>query len=123
MDLTGRPLRETDRDIALFVDCENELAAARTAPENQANGLVLGPRGIGKSSFLSALARRLRKDEVPVIHLNGRAAASAAEFLVLLREELRAYRSVPLREAASAVASAVGGFVASPAIVVAPPRS
>ena len=86
--LSGRPLRATRRDRKLFVDREHEVEAVSGALLNGANVLLLGLPGSGKSSFLHYLADRLGDPDRPVVVVDGRAAASAREFLALLHDEL-----------------------------------
>lgn len=110
-DLSGRALRATKRDRALFVDRRRELQAARTSLEHQANVLVLGARGAGKSSFLHYLRSLLERDGAHRIAVvEGRVANSANEFLTLLRDALGAWQRVPLREVVPAVASSFGAL-------------
>jgi MoxR-like ATPase len=103
VELSARPLRETKRDLALFVD-RQELDTASRALEHHGNVLILGSRGIGKSSLLAALSRRLRNHDVPVLSVNGRVAGSAVELLTLLRAQLVADdRGPPLGAASRAL--------------------
>lgn len=105
-DLSGRGLRSTKRDRALFVDRRGELEAARRSLEHQANVLLLGARGSGKTSFLHYLRSLLERDgPTQVVLVDGRMAGSANEFLALLRDELSASQRVPLREVVPAASS------------------
>lgn len=61
MLLSGRPLLDTLADEAYFVGREAELAAVDRAVEQSLNVLVLGARGVGKSSLLRRAAYRLRQ--------------------------------------------------------------
>jgi AAA ATPase domain len=108
--LSGRPLRATRRDRKLFVDRERELDAVSTVLLNGANVLLLGPPGSGKSSFLHHLADRLDERDRPVVVVDGRAAASARDFLALLRDELSDWT----RAAAAMGRARVGALAGEP---------
>ena len=58
LDLSGRPLAATDRDQELFVDRDEELDRAQAAIRRRSNVLVVGERGIGKTSFLHRLEQQ-----------------------------------------------------------------
>ena len=118
LELSGRTLRETERDRELFVDRESELEAVRKALLNGANALVLGRKGSGKSSFLRYVAHELRETGRPVGVVDGRAAASASEFLVLLRDELRAWNRISLSEAAAVLSASVSALAHDPRLVL-----
>src|SRR5581483_1802091 len=123
-ELSGRPLRDTRRDRALFVDREQPLQLAEKTLRNGGNVLLVGSRGSGKSSLVRMIAHQLGEaDERRPVVVDGRAAGSTPEFLALLRDQLGAWPAVPLGEAASAVASAVVGFANDPQLVLRPSPS
>src|SRR5438105_12745212 len=109
VDLSGRRLRDTRRDRALFVDREPTIAAAAKAARNGGNVLLVGQRGSGKSSLLRMLAHRLDEDpQTKTAVVDGRAAGSTLEFLTLVRDQLGAWGTVPLGEAAATLATVAG---------------
>jgi hypothetical protein len=92
-DFSGRPLLDTRRDRRLFVDREPELSRLQRNVDERLNTLVLGERGVGKTSILYQLAGQLRNREdhgasspVPVV-VGGR-APNAGEFLGLVLASL-----------------------------------
>src|SRR5438105_2655151 len=121
VDLSGRPLRNTRRDRALFVDREPTMEAAAKTVRNGGNVLLVGPRGSGKSSLLRMLGHSLDEEpQTKTAVVDGRAAASTLEFLTLVREQLGAWGAVPLGEAAATLASAAGAFLESPQLSLRP---
>jgi energy-coupling factor transporter ATP-binding protein EcfA2 len=120
VELSGRPLRDTRRDRALFVDREQAIDVSEKTLRNGGNVLVVGARGSGKSSLLRMIANKLGEEEQRALVVDGRAAASTEEFLALLRDQLGAWATVPLGEAAATVASAAGAWLASPQVVLRP---
>src|SRR6266516_1315606 len=120
VELSGRPLRNTWRDRALFVDREPTIEAAAKTARSGGNVLLVGSRGSGKSSLLRMLAHTLAEGQRKTAGIDGRAAASTLEFLTLVRDEVGAWGTVPLGEAAAALASAAGACVASPRLVLRP---
>jgi energy-coupling factor transporter ATP-binding protein EcfA2 len=120
-ELSGRPLRDTRRDRALFVDREQPLRAAEKTLRNGGNVLLVGSRGSGKSSLVRMIAHQLgEEDGRPSAVVDGRAAGSTSEFLALLRDQLGAWPTVRLSEAASTVASAFVGLAHDPQVAVRP---
>lgn len=90
--LTPRPLSSSDRDEALFVGRADELRLALAALRQELNVLVLGPRGSGRTTFLNACARALRKQEVHHVWLSAGIAQSPLDLLDRLAFELAAPR-------------------------------
>jgi hypothetical protein len=123
VELSSRPLRDTRRDRALFVDREQTIDVSEKTLRNGGNVLVVGARGSGKSSLLRMIAHKLGQEERRALVVDGRAAASTEEFLALLRDQLGAWATVPLGEAAAAVASAAGAWLSSPQVVLRPTPS
>lgn len=120
-ELSGRPLRDTRRDRALFVDREQPLRPAEKTLRNGGNVLLVGSRGSGKSSLLRMIAHHLSEDDGrPAVVVDGRAAGSTSEFLALLRDQLGAWPTVRFSEAASTVASAVVGLANDPQLALRP---
>jgi energy-coupling factor transporter ATP-binding protein EcfA2 len=119
-ELSGRPLRGTRRDRALFVDREQTIGVAEQALRNGGNVLLVGQRGSGKSSILRMIAHDLEEEGHRRVLLDGRTAASTFDFLVLLRDQLGAWTRMPLREAAANVASAAASVLEAPQVVLRP---
>src|SRR6266545_5792374 len=88
MDLSGRPLLDTDVDRALFAGRESEFERLLTAIEGRRNTLVIGERGAGKSTMLRQCALELRRrhpDSPPPVFVEGGLAADVRTFLELVR--------------------------------------
>ena len=90
MELSGRPLRNTRRDRALFVDREQTIEAAAKTVGNGGNVLLVGSRGSGKSSLVRMLAHTLQETQpgAKTAVVDGRAAGSTLEFLTLVRDQV-----------------------------------
>jgi energy-coupling factor transporter ATP-binding protein EcfA2 len=124
LNLSGRPLRDTKRDRALFVDRAKILKLVRNTVRHRGNVIVFGQNGSGKSSLLRFLKHVLEEEDGQrVVLVEGRVAKSVTEFLGLLRDRLNAWRQMRLSEAAGAVAAGVGNFVADPRVVLRPPQT
>jgi energy-coupling factor transporter ATP-binding protein EcfA2 len=121
VELSGRPLRNTRRDRALFVNREPTIAAAAKTARSGGNVLLVGSRGSGKSSLLRMLGHALdAEQQTKTAVVDGRAAGSALEFLTLVRDQLGAWDRRPLGEVASTLATAAGAFLESPQVSLRP---
>jgi hypothetical protein len=94
-DLSARPLLASQLDAELFVDREQELASLERSARARLNALVVGERGVGKTSLLHQLERRLESDaELAPIFIEGaRRAERPEELLSLLAYRLDADRA------------------------------
>ena len=72
--LSDRPLLDTLTDAGLFVDRAAELATLGRAARQGLNALVVGSRGMGKTSLLRQLVFRLRVDGLAVVFVDARVA-------------------------------------------------
>lgn len=95
MELPARPLLASALDARLFVDRKVELETLERNAESRLNSLVVGPPGIGKTSLLHQLERRLDSHaELEPIFVDGAGrAASPEELLSLIAYRLDEDRS------------------------------
>src|SRR3546814_418908 len=70
MDLSGRPLFDNPGDAALFVD-RDEAARLEENCRDNVNTLLLGDRGMGKTTLLRHVLFRLRESDFPAIGIDG----------------------------------------------------
>ena len=91
-DLTGRPLLASALDEELFVDREHELEVLERASRARLNALVLGDRGIGKTSLLHRLESRVvdQPEQVPVFVEGTRRVERPEDLLLLVAARLGA---------------------------------
>ena len=89
-DLSARPLLASALDADLFVDRERELETLERTAKARLNALVVGQRGVGKTSLLHQLERRLEGDPqlAPVFVQGARRAERPEELLSLLAYRL-----------------------------------
>lgn len=82
MFLGGRPLLDSQHDVALLVGRERELAQLERAVTAGLNTVVVGERGVGATSLVHALVHRLRSQgaTTPVV-ARGAGARSVVEVL------------------------------------------
>src|SRR4051812_6946179 len=119
-ELSGRPLRDTRRDRALFVNRAETIRAAERTLRNHGNVLLVGERGSGKSSLLRMLGHRLEEGGLRPVTVDGRAAATTVDFLALLRDQFQAWPQLQLGQTAGALDSAVPKTVDSPQLTLGP---
>ncbi len=85
MELPARPLLASALDGRLFVDRKVELETLERNAESRLNSLVVGPPGIGKTSLLHQLERRLDSHtELEPIFVDGAGRAASPEELLSL---------------------------------------
>lgn len=85
MELPARPLLASALDASLFVNREIELETLQRNAENRLNSLVVGQAGIGKTSLLHQLERRLDNDpQLEPIFVDGAGRATSPEELLSL---------------------------------------
>lgn len=89
-DLSSRPLRAAALDAELFVNRERELHALERSVNARLNTLVVGEAGVGKTSLLHQLERRLEDDSqlAPIFVEGTRRAERPEELLSLLASRL-----------------------------------
>src|SRR5919202_3071686 len=85
-ELSARPLLASALDSGLFVGRERELEALERSVRARLNVLLIGDRGVGKTSLLHQLEQRLDEDDAlaPVFVEGARRAQTAEELLSLL---------------------------------------
>lgn len=85
MELPARPLLASALDARLFVDRKAELEALERNAESRLNSLVVGLPGIGKTSLLHQVERRLDDHtELEPIFVDGAGRAASPEELLSL---------------------------------------
>lgn len=103
MDLSPRPLLDTDPDAELFAGRDEALSRVLTAAGAALNVLVVGERGAGKTSLLRQAARRLRGQGVDVAFVDGRGATGLVSLLDLVTAALARDPFVAVPEASPQV--------------------
>jgi hypothetical protein len=88
VEISGKPLLDTELDAPLFVGREDVLDVLTRSVENTTNVLMLGSRGSGRTSTLRLAARRQREHGWRTIFVAGSLATDAREFLSLLRHQV-----------------------------------
>lgn len=94
LDLSGRPLAATARDQELFVDREDELERAQAAIRRRSNVLVMGDRGMGKTSFLHRLEQQASDHDVDPIYIDASLADDLPGLLDLVAATVRGHASI-----------------------------
>ena len=82
MNLSGRPLLDTEPDHQLFAGRDDELRRLVDLVRHGTNTLVIGERGAGKTTLLRQLAFVLRQENSwSPAFVEGRLAASPRQFI------------------------------------------
>ncbi len=131
MELSGRPLFDNPLDAALFVDRDEAVRVERNCREG-VNTLLVGGRGMGKTSLVRHVLFRLRESGFPAVGVDAGPAEDLIDLLRLIAAALgRPPRPSPLDPASLALgetgkvlrevrnlASSPGGSDARTAILV-----
>lgn len=88
MELSGRPLFDNPLDAALFV-ARPEADLVEANCRDGVNTLLLGGRGMGKTSLLRNVQLRLRETEFPAVGIDAAPAESPLELLRLISAAIR----------------------------------
>lgn len=104
MELSGRPLFDNPVDAALFVDRE-EATRLEANSRDGVNTLLLGGRGIGKTSLMRYVLYRLRESSFPAVGVD---AAPAEDVLDLLKLVTAALGRIRLAERRIDLVTAAG---------------
>ena len=84
LELSGRPLLATPTDQRLFVDRTAELERIERAVRSRTNTLVVGHRGVGKTTLLRIAEDRVRQSE-RTVWIEGQLATDPVEVIALIR--------------------------------------
>jgi len=95
LQLSQRPLQATAADAALFVDRTAELEKLSRAVRHGFNSLVLGERGVGKTSLLRRFERQLDEDDTDCRFVEASGATTVPELIDLLHEAVHGRRRDP----------------------------
>lgn len=85
----------TAADAALFVDRAAELEKLSRAVRHGFNSLVLGERGVGKTSLLRRLERQLDEGEIDCRFVEASGASTVVELIELVHEAVHGRRRDP----------------------------
>lgn len=86
LQLTQRPLTGSSIDAGLFVDRQHELTVLERSYQLSFNTLLLGERGIGVTSLIRQLHRRLDDQGVRTVYVDGATATTVDEFIEAIRQ-------------------------------------
>ena len=84
LELSGRPLLATPPDQRLFVDRDAELERIERAVRSRTNTLVLGHRGVGKTTLLRMAEDRVRQT-ARTLWIEGQLATDPVDVIALVR--------------------------------------
>ncbi len=92
IQISQRPLQATAADGALFVDRAAELEKLSRAVRHGFNSLVLGERGVGKTSLLRRFERQLTEGDADCRFVEASGAATVPELIDLVHEAVHGRR-------------------------------
>jgi Cdc6-like AAA superfamily ATPase len=97
MELSGRPLFDNPVDAALFVERDEEREIAANCRDG-VNTLLLGDRGMGKTSLLRHVLFRLREEEFPAVGVDAGSAEGTHDLIRLIAAALGRRFHLPAHE-------------------------
>ncbi|HEX8769750.1 MAG TPA: AAA family ATPase [Acidimicrobiales bacterium] len=92
---TARPLLDNSTDARFFSGRTEDLARLERAVGRNANALIVGPRGAGKTSLLRMLQLRLRDQGRTVVFIDGRSVDDVRSVLRRVLERLGEVSGAP----------------------------
>lgn len=92
LQLSQRPLQATAADAVLFVDRAAELEKLARAVRHGFNSLVLGERGVGKTSLLRRFERQLAENDTECRFVEASGATTVPELIDLVHEAVHGRR-------------------------------
>jgi len=95
LQISQRPLQATAADAELFVDRAPELEKLSRAVRHGFNSLVLGERGVGKTSLLRHFERQLTEADVDCRFVEASGATTVPELIELVHEAVHGRRRDP----------------------------
>lgn len=95
LQLSQRPLMATAADAQLFVDRAAELEKLSRAVRHGFNSLVLGERGVGKTTLLRRFEHQLLTDDVECRFVEASGATTVSELIDILHEAVHGRRRDP----------------------------
>jgi hypothetical protein len=95
LQISQRPLLATAEDAELFVDRTAELEKLSRAVRHGFNSLVLGERGVGKTSLLRRFELQLTETDVDCRFVEASSASTVPELIDLVHEAVHGRRRDP----------------------------
>jgi hypothetical protein len=92
LQISQRPLQATAADAALFVNRAAELEKLSRAVRHRFNSLVLGERGVGKTSLLRRFERQLAEDGIDCRFVEASGATTVADLIEMVYEAVHGRR-------------------------------
>jgi hypothetical protein len=92
LQLSQRPLMATAADAQLFVNRATELEKLSRAVRHGFNSLVLGERGVGKTTLLRRFEHQLLADDVECRFVEASGATTVPELIDILHEAVHGRR-------------------------------